>query len=288
MPDDGPVPNATLVPGEALEVRPGRILSVAIHHGAERDRTAIFLCHGAGGNKNQWRNQWRRLTALGYRVIAWDFPGHGHTPRARDAAGYDGEAFLADYQALVDRHGAARNMLIGHSYGARLTLCLLIALKTRGDLNRIDRAILLGAPPPVPTLGLGPIATWPLPVLVAMRPLLGREFVRRAWAPTADAALVRHEDLATRRNSLFMMKALMTRSARLEAGDLPRLALPILILAGEYDGLTPPAGAQALAGLLPDARLEILAHCGHQIMLEQPECANSLILDFMGADRAQP
>ena len=283
MADDAPVANQSIVLGQAVEIRPGRTVSLAVHAGGARADTAVFLCHGAGGNMNQWRNQRALLTGLGYSVIAWDFAGHGDSPSPRRAEAYDGEAFVADYLALIEAYGARRNILVGHSYGARLTLCVLLALKARGQLGRVERAILLGAPPPIRTLGLGPIATWPLWLLILMRPLLSRNFVKLAWDAKADPALVRYEDRATRRNSLFMMKALMIRSARLDAADLAGLTLPVLILAGDHDGLTPPAGGEALARLLPDARLEILADCGHQIMLEQPARTNALIRAFIGA-----
>ena len=277
---DVPAPNARIVEGVATEVRPGRTVSLAVHEGG--GDTAVFLCHGAGGNKNQWRNQWLWLTSKGYRVIAWDFAGHGESAQPRKAEVYDGSAFVADYRALIERHGAKRNILIGHSYGARLTLCALAALKAEGRLADIDRAVLLGAPPPIPTLALGPIVAWPLWLLIAMRPMINANFLKLAWAPTTDRALVAYEDHATRRNSLFMMKALMTRSAGLAAADLAGLDLPVLILAGDHDGVTPPAFGEAVAKLLPDARFETLADCGHQIMLEQPARTNALVGDFIG------
>ena len=277
---DVPAPNARIVEGVPTEIRPGRTVSLAVHEGA--GDTAIFLCHGAGGAKNQWRNQWLWLTAQGYRVIAWDFAGHGESVQPRKAEVYDGAALVADYRALIGRYGAKRNILIGHSYGARLTLCVLAALKAEGRLADIERAVLLGAPPPIPTLALGPIVTWPLWRLILMRPLINANFLKLAWAPTTDPALVRYEDHATRRNSLFMMKALMTRSAGLAAADLAGLDLPILILAGDHDGVTPPASGEAVAKLLPNARFETLADCGHQIMLEQPARTNALIGDFVG------
>ncbi len=275
-----PAPNARVVEGVEAEIRPGRTVSLAVHDGA--GETAVFLCHGAGGNKNQWRNQWLWLTAQGYRVIAWDFAGHGDSARPRRAEVYDGAAFIADYRALIARHGARRNILVGHSYGARLTLCVLAALKAEGQLSNIDRAVLLGAPPPIPTLALGPIVTWPLWRLILMRPMINANFLKLAWAASTDAALVGYEDRAARRNSLFMMKALMSRSAGLNAADLAGLGLPILVLAGDQDGLTPPAAGAALVKLLPNARLETLTDCGHQIMLEQPARTNALIDDFFG------
>jgi pimeloyl-ACP methyl ester carboxylesterase len=277
---DEPAPNARLVEGRPVEIRPGRTVSLATHEGD--GETCVFLCHGAGGSKNQWRNQWRLLTGLGFRVVAWDFAGHGESERPRLAEAYDGQALVADYLALIGRHGAERNILVGHSYGARLTLCVLLALQAEGRLDLVERAILLGAPPPIPTLGLGPIAEWPLWRLNLLRPLINRGFLKLAWHPRADPALVRFEDQAARRNSLFMMKALLTRSAPLDAEALAGLDLPVLILAGAQDGVTPPAGGQAIADRLPDARLELIADCGHQIMLEQPARTNVLIRAFIG------
>ncbi len=281
--DETAVPNSRLVKGRPTEIRPGRTVSLAVHEGAGADGAAVFLCHGAGGNKNQWRNQWRLFTDLGWRVVAWDFAGHGESASPREAAVYDGQALVADYLALIERFGARRNILVGHSYGARLTLCVLAALKAEGRLGRIERAILLGAPPPIPTLGLGPIAEWPLWRLILMRPVINRGFLALAWDKSADPALVRFEDRAARRNRLFMMKALLTRTAPLEAAALKGLDLPVLILAGEHDGITPPAGGQALAELLPEARVELIADCGHQIMLERPARTNALIRAFVGA-----
>lgn len=277
-----PAPHQRLVSGRPVELRPGRHLNLVVHEGGEQADVAVFLCHGAGGNKNQWRNQWRLLTSLGYRVIAWDFAGHGETKSPRHAPHYAGCELVEDYLAIIERYGARRNVLVGHSYGSRLTLCVLLALSAAGRLHQVDRAMLLGAPPPVRSLGLGPIATWPLPVLALMRPLLSRSFNKLAWHESADRDLVAYEDRQTRGNSFFMMKALMTQTAPLEASRLAELDLPILLLTGAADALTPPAGAEALARFLPQARLEVLEDCGHQVMLEKPGETNALIRGFIG------
>jgi pimeloyl-ACP methyl ester carboxylesterase len=281
-PAEPPAPNTRMIFGHSVEVRPGRRLSLTVHEGREHGDVAVFLCHGAGGNKNQWRNQWRMLCHHGYRVIAWDLPGHGETRGARQAQAYAGEELVQDYLALIETHGARRNVLIGHSYGARLTLCLLARLKAEDRLALVDRVVLLGAPPATPPPNPGPIAAWPLPLLVLLRPLLAREFNRLAWHPSADPALVRYEDRLTRRNSLFMMKALMTQAAPLDPADLAELHLPVLLVTGAGDGQTPAAGAEALARFLPQARLHVLEACGHQIMLEKPAETNALLKGFLG------
>ncbi|QUD86202.1 alpha/beta fold hydrolase [Phenylobacterium montanum] len=277
-----PAPNQRIVSGRPVELRPGRSVNLVVHEGDERADVTVFLCHGAGGNKNQWRNQWRLLTGLGYRVVAWDFAGHGETRSPRHAPHYAGAELVEDYLAIIERYGARRNILIGHSYGSRLTLCVLLALSAAGRLHKIDRVMLLGAPPPIRSMAAGPIATWPLPLLALIRPLLSRSFKRLAWHPSADPALVAYEERQARSNSLFMMKALMNQTAPLEASRLAELDLPILLLTGAADALTPPAGAEALARFLPQARLHVLEECGHQVMLEKPGETNALIRGFIG------
>ncbi|MDR3508534.1 MAG: alpha/beta hydrolase [Caulobacteraceae bacterium] len=276
-------PNTLIVKGEPVEVRPGRTLNVTVHPGGERAGATVFLCHGAGGNQNQWRNQWLLLTGLGYRVVAWDFPGHGQTKGKRQTQVYAGSEFLQDYLAILAKYATGRNILVGHSYGSRLTLAVLQALRAEGRLSLVERAMLLGPPPAVRTLPVGgPLAKWPLPLLALIRPMLSKGFRQLAWHSSADPALVAYEDDLTRHNSLFMMRSLMAQSAALDVDSLGLLDLPILVLAGASDGLTPAAGAEALAGLLPQASLTVLPQCAHQIMLEKPAETNALLLEFIG------
>lgn len=257
--------------GTVLEVRPGRRLHVATRL-AGHD-TTIFFVHGAGGNKEQWRFQWRDLSGSPVNLVAWDAVGHGASRQPRDPAAYDGAELVADAAAIVARYRTRRTILVAHSYGARVAIALL--LQTAGTA---DGLVLLG---PAPLGGLGPrrlfgglLGRLPLPLLELARPLLARSFRKRAWHPDADPKLVRAEQRATRRNRLFMMQALMSRAPIVDADRLHALCLPVTVLAGEEDGLVPPRAVAAVAGLLPRATLRILPRCGHQIMLEQPEETN--------------
>ncbi|KPA95197.1 alpha/beta fold hydrolase, partial [Pseudomonas asplenii] len=55
-----------------------------------------------------------------------------------------------------------------------------------------------------------------------------------------------------------------------DAGHRASLRLPIEVLCGDSDGLTPASGGEALARQLPQAGFEVLRDCGHQLMLEKP------------------
>lgn len=71
-------------------------------------------------------------------------------------------------------------------------------------------------------------------------------------------------------------------------GDLPKIAVPTLVLVGEEDVITPPSEAQALADAIPGSRLEIVSNSGHMAPYENPAVANPVILRFLeGLDRSE-
>lgn len=61
-----------------------------------------------------------------------------------------------------------------------------------------------------------------------------------------------------------------------------RIRAKTLILHGERDGLLVPAYAEALAALIPDARVEIIKGAGHLPMIEAEEKFLALVQDFLG------
>ena len=255
--------------GKNVELRPGRVLSVQTAGAAGAAATFLF-CHGAGGSKKQWRSIWNLLAGPDTHLAAWDFPGHGASDDAKDPSAYAGAAMVEDWLTLFDVHRGPRTVVVGHSYGTRVTLAGLSRLQAPGRLGEVKAAVLLAPPPPAMSMAQGPLARWPLPLLVLARPWLARAFSRVAWSPLADPALVRAEEAATRRNGLSMMRALMRGAPTLQTDALDRLHLPVTILAGADDRLTPPPCAQNLAALLPCASVQVIAGCGHQIMLENP------------------
>lgn len=266
---------------EVQELRPGRSLNMLVLDGGSSPAATVFLCHGAGGSLNQWRRQVPALEDAGCRVVAWDFPGHGGSGRGGPRARFAGAELLEDFRVLLQRHAAGPVVIAGHSYGVILTLALLVRLKEEGRLDQVTGVLLLGPPGPGARLSRSPLATTPLPLLWLMRPMLSRGFRRAAWDPSADPALVRDEQRATRGNRLSMMAALMAQALTLEGSDLAALDVPVSIYAGASDQLTPPQAARDLAGRLPRARLEVLERCGHQIMLERPEIVTDALLQLV-------
>jgi pimeloyl-ACP methyl ester carboxylesterase len=66
--------------------------------------------------------------------------------------------------------------------------------------------------------------------------------------------------------------------------ELVNIELPTLVVVGTRDLVTPARRARAMAERIPKAELEVLAGCGHLVMLERPDALAS-ILDRFSAQR---
>ena len=62
---------------------------------------------------------------------------------------------------------------------------------------------------------------------------------------------------------------------------LARIAMPTLVMVGSEDEITPPVGARAMAGAIPNAQFVEIPGVGHLSPLEDPAAANAAILRFL-------
>lgn len=62
---------------------------------------------------------------------------------------------------------------------------------------------------------------------------------------------------------------------------LPRVACPTLVVVGSDDTVTPLERAEEMAGLIPNARLEVVEKSGHLSPLEQPDAVSALMAAWL-------
>lgn len=63
--------------------------------------------------------------------------------------------------------------------------------------------------------------------------------------------------------------------------DLEKLTMPVKLIWGKNDTITPPFVAEEFEKLLPNASLEFIDQCGHAAMMEKPEVFNQILEDFL-------
>lgn len=69
------------------------------------------------------------------------------------------------------------------------------------------------------------------------------------------------------------------------SGRLDELDLPVLVICGEHDRITPPTEMRSMAEKIPHAEYVEIARAGHMAPLEQPDAVNAAIERFIESDR---
>ncbi len=70
--------------------------------------------------------------------------------------------------------------------------------------------------------------------------------------------------------------------------ELHRIQVPVLLVWGLNDTITPPSVAHDFARLLPRAELAFLDHCGHAPMMERPAGFNNYLRRFLRKSEPEP
>jgi pimeloyl-ACP methyl ester carboxylesterase len=248
----------------------------------------LVLLHGQPGLGSEWDQVVGALPDR-FRAVAPDRPGHGSSIQPGGGLDVNAAAVLAE----MDAHGIERAVLVGHSYGggvalrvaesapSRVEAIVLLASVGPGCLNGWDW--LLAAPL------AGPVCSrmgWQLTPWFAR--VIMRLFARRQGR---QAAMRRHVNLyvwgftAWRHGPLWRtflteQRALMREAAWL-AGTARSARVPALIVSDRHDPMVPFRTAQALASLIPDARLHAMEGAGHHLPLRAPEAVAAQITEFI-------
>ncbi|GAC1337590.1 MAG: alpha/beta fold hydrolase [Acetobacteraceae bacterium] len=217
------------------------------------------------------------LLAATHRVVLPDLPGFGGSPRA---AGLEG---VADRIALAIEEDGGPVALLGNGYGSfvALTAALrhpgvasrLILAGTGAAFSEPGRAAFRGMAAAAGSKGLAAIAD------TAMR---------RLFAPAFQDA---NPALLAERRARFLATdpAVFTEAcaalAELDLRDrVGSVRVPVQVLVGALDEATPPAMAEELAALLPQARLEILPGLAHVPQLQDAPRFLTAIAAFLGEE----
>ena len=89
------------------------------------------------------------------------------------------------------------------------------------------------------------------------------------------------------RHSVLRLLAMAKSATRHNmARDLHKIKIPVSLIWGREDKITPPEVALEFEQLLPDAELHWIDHCGHAPMMEQPEAFNRNLKVFLDKIRS--
>lgn len=243
--------------------------------------TPLVLLHGIGSAARAFRDQFAALSA-GYRVIAWDAPGYGDSaslPMSQPGTG-DYAAALA---AFLDALGVTTCHLLGHSLGA------LMAARFAADHPRrvlsLTLASIAGGYGHMPDADRQDFIKQRLADLIAMGPrAMAEKRGPRLLGPQATPAMIARvvDTMGSVRPDGYTQAVNMLATGDVKA-DVTRLAvdLPLQIIFGSDDVITPPERNRAVAALRPAAPVIEIVGAGHAVYLEKPDAFNTALAGFV-------
>lgn len=266
------------------------VRSVNLAELGQGDRSVLFV-HGLGGAWQNWLENIPAVADAGYRAVAFDLPGFGSSPLAREPLTIPGMARLV--VALLDELGIARATLVGNSMGGfvsaetalvaperveRLVLVSPAGLSIQAAENsrRVARVRRLA-----PVLGWWNRVQSAHALRIARRARLRVGAMRYATShpERLDPRLVaEHVRWADGPGFVQALDAVTSHPLR---GRLREISCPTLVVHGAGDRLVPVADADVFAAEIPGARKLVYAETGHLAMLEQPARFNADLLAFL-------
>ncbi|MGW7451390.1 alpha/beta fold hydrolase [Streptomyces sp. NPDC054787] len=282
---------------------------------ASEPPVTVVFCHGYCLSQDAWHFQRAALRGQ-VRAVYWDQRSHGRS--ARGLAQADGEPVTIeqlgrDLKAVIDAAAPEGPLvLVGHSMGGMTIMgfaeqfpelvrerVLGVALigTSSGRLGEVTYGL--------PAMSVGAVRKLLPGVLKALGSQV--ELVEKGRRATADlfAGMIKMYSFGSRD-----VDPGVTRFAErlIEATPIDVVAeffpvfqthdktaalrlfadLPVTVIAGDKDMITPPGHSAAIKEALPGAELVVLESTGHLMMLERPETVTRLLTGLLAHTGAVP
>ena len=263
----------------------------------------LVLSHGFSLNSALWHHQIKGL-ADDARLVMLDHRGHGRSARA--ATGDWGlDALAQDIDAVVRATTKDEPVvLVGHSMGGMAVLHYCEAFPEMIG-TRVRGLVLADTTSADVMSGMMPGVARRIEALMqglqeaAMRALQGRaDSVDRfrmngnnigyigarfmGFGPKPSPTQVMWVDRMLAETPSDVWVSLIPAMYAFDLiHALPSITVPVLIIVGEHDRLTPPHAAERMAAALPDSELVVLEGAGHTSMAERPDEFNEHLRAFI-------
>lgn len=269
VPQDG----APVVRSGYVDVEGGRLFYEESGEGS-----TVVLLHDGLLHRESWNGQFLEL-AKSYRVLRYDRRGYGLSTTPEIPFSH-----IRDLEAVLSAVGIERAVIVGCSSGGELAIDYTLA-----HPERVLGLLLIG--PIVSGMGYTqhfstrggrffPTETTTLDEVI--------EFFTNVdpygIAPENVEAKGRANALlhASPQNLNWAAYRLVERAERPALPNLGEIAVPTLIVVGEFDIPDVHAHCGAIEAGIPNATRLVFSHAGHLVHFEQPAAFNEVALEFLG------
>ena len=243
--------------------------SVQLHYTDCGEGHPLLLLHGWGCNTTTF-SAIRPFLEARFRVLTLDFAGFGQSDEPHEVWGV--EEYTRSVEALTKAEGIENPILIGHSFGGRVSIVY-------ASRNKTQKVILVDAAGVKPRRSLSyyrKVYTFKLlkrilPLVVGRKRAEAMIDARRSKAGSSDY-----------NQATPMMRAILSKCVNEDLCHLmPKIEAPTLLFWGEKDTATPLADAKRMEKLIPDAGLVTVAGAGHFSFLENTPLFLRVVESFL-------
>ena len=244
----------------------------------------VLLLHGSGAGVSAWAN-WRLTMpelAKFRRVIAPDLVGFGYTVVPENYEFKHMESWIDQIIALLDALEIEKADFVGNSFGASLSLALVVK-----HPERVGRMVLMGSGGQPFTVNENLIKLWGYkPSLDAMKEILQIMAYDQAIATDELAEMRYRATLREGAQTVFerVFPAPYQRWADalvISDEQLADIDNESLIIHGRDDRVVPVHVSEDLFKKIKNSQLHLFGCCGHWTQIEQAERFNHLVTNFL-------
>lgn len=249
----------------------------------------VVFSHGWPLTADAWDAQMLFLGLKGYRVIAHDRRGHGRSGQTWD--GNEMNTYASDVAALFDKLDLREVIFVGHSTGGGEVVHYL----ARYGGARVDRAVLIGAVPPIMLKSDRNPEGTPKKVFDDIRAGVSNDraqFYRdlalpffgfnRPNAKTSQGAIDSFWQQGMMGGIKPQYDCIKAFSETDFTSDLREIDVPVLLLHGDDDQIVPiETSAKKSVKLLRKATLKVIPGAPHGMPITLADQINQTLLDFI-------
>jgi pimeloyl-ACP methyl ester carboxylesterase len=258
-----------------------KINGLNVIESGQEDKQAMVFIHAFPLSHKMWDRQAEYFKNR-YRVITYDTRGFGES--YEDNGYYTIESHADDLFSIIDELKIIKPIVFGLSMGGYILLraaergqdvfkaIVLCDTRAEADMNesKLNRA------KQIKQIRSGGRKDF----LEAFSNLLLSEAIKTDPARISVVKEVRA--IMDEQKDTAIEGALLTLSARADKTEfLENMNIPVLIIVGEKDKLTPPVLSKAMYQRIRNSKLSIIPNAGHLSNIENPQAFNQSIEDFV-------
>jgi len=232
----------------------------------------VFM-HAASGTCESWVYQLPEFTTAGYRCIAYDRRNWGRSQP--DLTGEQPGSVSADLHGLVQHLGLDRFHIVATAAGGIGSLDYAVE-----HPERVRSLVVANSIGGVQDPEYLEVQHRLRPPEIQQLPIELRE-LGPSYRGTNPEGTHRWIDIERRSRPAGPQGPGQQPRLPMTFARLETIRVPVLILVGEADLLSPPALMRMLASHIPNCQFATVPEAGHAAFWEQPELWNRLVLEFL-------